>query len=212
MNQISILIADDHKIVIDGIKAILESEKSIQIVKECANGAEVLEYLKSYDEADIIILDINMPVMDGIDCARNIKKMNPDQRILILTMYNDPQLIKKMMEVGADGFVLKNTGKKELLHAIDMIMQGKTYFGQEVSKSLANSYKRPLSPQRIQLTRREKEVLKLLFEGMTTLDIANKLFISSHTVDSHRKNLLSKFGAKNTTSLLREAGKMGIVL
>ena len=211
MNPVSLVIADDHKIVIDGIKAILNNETSIRIVKECSNGVEVLDYLKTNDTIDIIILDINMPEMDGIDCARHIKKENPDQHILILTMYNDPQLIKKMMEVGADGFVLKNTGKKELLHAIDMIMQGNTYFGQEVTKSLANSYKRPKSPHRIQLTRREKEVLKLLFEGMTTLDIADKLFISSHTVDSHRKNLLSKFGAKNTTSLLREAGKLGIV-
>ncbi len=211
MKNISVLIADDHQIVIDGIKAILKTEKQLQIIKECGNGQEVIDYLNNDGTADVIILDINMPVLDGIDCARAIKKDWPAQRILILTMYNDPQLIKKMMEVGADGFVLKNTGKKELLEAIDKIMHGQTYFGQEVTNTLAKSFIQTRNTTKVQLTRREKEVLRLLFEGLTTQEIAEKLFISSHTVDSHRKNLLSKFDAKNTTSLLREAGKMGIV-
>ena len=211
MKSIEIVLADDHKIVIDGIKAILKSENKLRIVRECGNGREVLEFLESMGTVDVVILDINMPEMDGIECATQIKRKWPQQRILILTMYNDPQLIKKMMEVGADGFVLKNTGKSELMEAIDKIMQGQTYFGRDVTESLAKSFQKQNPEGRIQLTRREKEVLRLLFEGMTSQDIANKLFISSHTVDSHRKNLLSKFNAKNTTSLLREAGKMGIV-
>lgn len=211
MDKIKLLIADDHQIVIDGIRAILDSEPAIQIVMECMNGKEVLHFLSSGQKADIVLLDINMPEMDGIDCASNIKRDWPDTRILILTMYNDPQLIKKMMEVGVDGFVLKNTGKTELLEAMDQLMKGQTYFGQNVTQSLAKSFVRQEPEYKVQLTRREKEVLKLLFDGLTSSDIAERLYISSHTVDSHRKNLLSKFNAKNTTSLLREAGKMGIV-
>jgi DNA-binding NarL/FixJ family response regulator len=211
MTPTRILIADDHQIVIDGLKAILSGEPEINIISECKNGQEVLDYIERHDAIDVTILDINMPVMDGIECASVLKKTHPDLKILILTMHNDPLLIRKMMEVGADGFIFKNTGKKELLTALDMLMRGQTYFGQEVTQTLAKSFTKPKEIQTLQLTRREKEVLKLLFEGFTTPEIAEKLFISSHTVDSHRKNLLSKFGVKNTTSLLREADKMGLI-
>jgi two-component system, NarL family, nitrate/nitrite response regulator NarL len=210
MTSVKLLIADDHQIIIDGIKAILEGESSISIVKECNNGLEVLNFLKSNQDIDVAILDINMPVMDGIECASKLKLFKPDQKILILTMHNDPNLIRKLMEVGADGFILKNTGKTELLTAIQLIMDGHTYFGQEVTQTLAKSFHKVSIRQEIKLTRREKDVLKLLFEGNTTHEIADKLFISSHTVDSHRKNLLSKFGVKNTTSLLREAGRLSM--
>ncbi len=211
MKSISLVIADDHQIVIDGLKAILKSEKSINIVQECSNGIQVVDFIEKNGIVDILILDINMPEMDGIECARILKNLYADQKILILTMYDDPELIRNLMEVGADGFVLKNTGKAELLEAIDRLMNGSTYFGQDVTRSLARSMKKERPENRIQLTRREKEVLKLLYEGLTTQEIAERLYISSHTVDSHRKNLLSKFSTKNTTSLLREAGKLGLV-
>lgn len=206
---IRLLIADDHQIVIDGIKSILEHDPLFQVVLEAKDGSQVIEKVKNA-AVDIAILDINMPFLNGVEVTRILKKEYPEIKILILTMYNDAEFIKNLMEAGADGFVLKNTGRKELVGAIQRLKDGGTYFGQEVTGTLARSYKRKKNDV-IRLTRREVEVLHLLAEGLTTSEISDKLFISKHTADSHRKNLLSKLNAKNTATLLKKAFQLGYI-
>lgn len=206
---INLLIADDHQIVIDGIKSILEEEESVSVIAEASNGEEVLAFLRSAT-VDIAIVDINMPKMSGIEVTKVMKEKYPEIKVLILTMYNNVEFIKNLMEVGADGFILKNTGKIELLTAIEQLQKGDTYFGQEVTQTLAKSYQKENDPV-VKLTRREKEVLQLLADGLTTSELAEKLFISKHTADSHRQNLMSKLEAKNTATLLKKAFQKGFI-
>ncbi len=212
MNEITtpvqLLVADDHQVVIDGIKSILEDDPSVTVVAEALNGKQVIDTIKNTN-IDIAIIDINMPVMDGVEVTKILKQDFTHVRVLILTMYNDAEFIKQLMEVGADGFILKNTGRVEILTAIEQLKNGDTYFGQEVTQTLSRSYHRKES--QVQLTRREKEVLQLLADGLTTSELADKLFISKHTADSHRKNLLSKFDAKNIATLLKLAVQKGFV-
>lgn len=211
--MIKILIADDHQMFIDGIKALLKNEKEIKVVGEALNGEEVLSLLKK-EKADIILLDINMPKMDGIEATREIKKKFPDVKIIILTMHNKNEFISGLANEGASGYVLKNTGKRELLDAIESVYEGKTFFSKEVTETIIqNLYKRP-SEQKMeyaQLTEREKDVLKLIAQEFSTKEIADKLFISPNTVETHRKNLMSKINAKNIAGLVKFALQTGLI-
>ena len=200
---IKTIIADDHQIIIDGIKSILATEKNIAVIGEAANGEEVLDMIKR-EKPDLVIMDINMPQVDGIEATLNIRRKYPGIKVLILTMYNDAGFIKKMAEAGAHGFILKNTGSKELMLAIHLVMEGNTYYEQKVMDALVKSYQRP-KEDLVKLTKRETDVLSLLAEGLTTPEIAEKLFIATHTVESHRKNLLSKCGQKTSAGLVKYA-------
>lgn len=208
--MIKVLLADDHQIIIDGLRFILDQEETVEVVGEASDGREVLDKLKNR-EVDIVILDINMPVLDGIDTMIRIRESHPEVKVLMLTMYNNAEFIKKLNQAGADGFILKNTGKEELMTALNTLSEGKTYYGQEVTKTLLDSQNKSKQPDKIELTKREKEVLGLLADGLTTSEISEKLFISTHTVESHRKNLLSKFRVKNTTGLVKFAYQNGIL-
>lgn len=208
--MIKVLIADDHQIVIDGLRSILDMEETVEVVAEASDGMEVLDKLKN-ETVDIVILDINMPVMDGIETAIKIRELYPNLKVLILTMYNNAEFIKRLNLAGADGFILKNTGREELMSALMAINGGKTYYGQEVTKTLLDSENTSDRSGKVQLTKREKEVLKLLADGMTTLEISQRLFISTHTVESHRKNLLSKYQTKNTAGLVKYAFQNGLL-
>lgn len=201
--MIKILIADDHQLVIDGIKSILDGEKDIEILGEAKDGEEV-QVLVTRANPDLVIMDLNMPKTDGIEATIALREKYPDLKILILTMFNETGFVKKMAEAGAHGFILKNTGKEELLIAIHLLMEGKTYFGQEVTETLVNSYKKS-EVQEVSLTSREKDVLRSLAEGHTTAEIAEILFISTHTVETHRKNLLSKCHQKTSAGLVKFA-------
>lgn len=208
--MIKVLLADDHQIIIDGLRYILDQEETVEVVGEASNGQEVLDKLKNR-KVDIVILDINMPILDGIDTMIKIRQSYPDIKVLMLTMYNNAEFVKKLNQAGADGFILKNTGKEELMSALNSLTEGKTYYGQEVTKTLLDSQNTSSQPQKVELTKREKEVLNLLADGFTTIEISEKLFISTHTVESHRKNLLSKFRIKNTTGLVKHAFQNGII-
>ncbi len=207
--MVKILIADDHKIVIDGLRSILEQFDEYLIVGEATNGNEVLEQMQ-IKPFDLAILDINMPILDGIETTKILMEKHPGVKILILSMYKNPSFIKRLVSAGAHGFILKNTSKNELIKAITCIMQDKNYYGEEVTQTLLNSF-RDQEKNIIKITDREQEVLQLLADGMKTSEIAEMLFISSHTVESHRKNLLSKFYVNNTPSLLNKAINMGII-
>ncbi len=208
--MIRIIIADDHQVVIDGLKSIFDSEDDIEVIDECHNGKILMEKLAEH-AADLVLLDINMPEMNGIEASRAIRNQFPDVKILILSMYDTPEFIRNVINAGAAGYVLKNADKKTLLAAIRAVAGGEEFFSTEVVQNVMHSFKGQNNTHAIEITEREKDVLRLIAEGLTTNEIAEKLFISVHTVNTHRKNLLSKLDLKNTASLVRYALDQGIV-
>ena len=208
--MINVFIADDHQVVIDGLKAILSGEDDIQVGGDALNGKDLLSLLRQSDNAQpIVLLDINMPGLDGIETTREIRQKHPNVRILILSMYNKPAFIQGLIEAGVAGYILKNTGRSELLKAIRTVAEGEEYFSSEVTKTIMNSFKVNSSPA-AQLTKREIEILRLVSKAFSTAEIADKLFISTYTVDTHRKNLLSKLNLKNTAGLVNYAIQNGL--
>lgn len=210
--MIKILIADDHQMFIDGLKSLLEGSAEICVVGEARNGQEVVE-LCALKAVDIVIMDINMPGMDGIQATRELLKKHPAIKVLGLSMYNDREYISDMLKAGALGYILKNTGKESLLNAIYTLHSGANYLGEEVSKTLLNSFmKNPQLAKIIEkLSDREKEVLECIATGLTTHEIADQLFISKNTVETHRKNLLYKLKARNTAELVNNAYKQRLI-
>ena len=207
---IKVLLVDDHKIVRDGIKVLLQDESDIEVIGEAENGKHALEVLNEITP-DLLIVDINMPVMNGIECAREVVKHFPQVKILALTMLNEQEHIKNMIAAGAGGYILKNSGKEELIDAIKTVTSGENYFSDEVKNIIMmNIVKRKTSGNKIEgvpipLTNREKDVLKYIVQEFTNQEIAEKLFISVRTVDAHRRNLLEKTGARNTAGLVKFA-------
>ena len=202
--MINILIADDHLMFCEGITSLLSTEKEINIVGCAENGIEVLKILKTH-HIDIVLMDINMQKMDGIETTKHIVEKYPDVKVLMLTMYNNDEFIKQIIEIGAHGYILKNTGKDELILAIKSIINGGNYFNEEVKNTLIKSFRKKNKGEQVRLTPREKDVLKLICEEYNTAEIADKLFISINTVESHRKNLLNKTGVKNSVGLVKFA-------
>ena len=208
MANIKIFLADDHKIVRDGIKLMLESQAGIDVVAEAENGMDVLKKLE-HEMVDLIVMDINMPEMDGITATRAIKEKYPDLKVLALTMSNDDLHIRQMIQAGASGYIMKSAGRNELKEAIHTIMEGKHYFSDEATQSimmdLVKGKGKSSSPDPIHITDRELEILELIVQEHTNQEIAEKLYISSRTVDAHRRNLLQKTGARNTAGLVKYA-------
>ena len=209
--MIKVLIADDHRLFIDGLKAMLEGTAEIKVVGEAMNGQEVLTFC-AQQAVDIVIMDISMPVMDGIEATKQLVKYQPRIKILCLSMHNDRNFISDMLKTGAHGYILKNTGKEELIEALQSLYAGETYLGEEVRKTLLNSFMKQdkLHPNE-KLSDREKEVLECIAAGLTTQEIADQLFISKNTVETHRKNLLYKLQAKNTAELVNNAYKKRVI-
>ena len=207
-----VLIADDHQMFVDGLKSLLEDEKELCVVGEAKNGMEVLEFCDR-EPVDIVIMDINMPVMDGIQTSKELSKKHSTVKILGLSMYNDRDYISDILKAGAMGYVLKNTGKANLLNAISTLQSGASYFSEEVSKTLLNTFIRnvPYEQAAEKLSEREKEVLECIASGLTTHEIGDKLFISKNTVETHRKNLLYKLKARNTAELVNNAYKLRLI-
>jgi DNA-binding NarL/FixJ family response regulator len=200
-----VFIVDDHYMVIEGIRSILQNEKDIEWMGHAMNASSCLAFLQR-QQPDVIFMDISIPDMSGIDLCKEVKDKYPAIFIIGLSTFNQQSFIQKMMENGASGYVLKNATSEELLEAINMVIRGKTYMSFEVAEAMKNN-----PAANIVLTRREKEVLKLIAEGMTNNEIAQTLFISATTIDTHRKNLLTKFDAKNTALLIRMATQMQII-
>lgn len=214
MANIKILLADDHKIVRDGIKLMLESQAGIDVIAEAENGKDVLKKLEN-QIVDLIVMDINMPEMDGITATRTIKEKYPDLKVLALTMSNDDLHIRQMIQAGASGYIMKSAGRNELKDAIHTIMDGKHYFSDEATQSimmdLVKGKGKSSSPDPIHITDRELEILELIVKEFTNQEIAEKLYISSRTVDAHRRNLLQKTGARNTAGLVKYAFQHNLV-
>lgn len=206
--MINIIIADDQQIIIEGLKGLLIKEKDINIVDHAKNGIELLEKLKT-KAVDLILLDIHMPEMDGIEAAKIVKEEYPSIKILVLSMYNKPEFIRSIIEAGAHGYVLKNAPREELVEAIERVYAGLEHYSPEVKDTIMQNLKTKSHVGPAYLTERERAVIRLLADGLTTTEIAGKLFISSHTVDTHRKNLMNKLNQKNIASLVKYAVENG---
>lgn len=209
MGTVHILLVDDHKIIRDGIRAMLQDDSSLVIVEEAENGADALSKIKDM-EVDLVIMDINMPGMNGIETTRLIKEYDNTIKVIALTMLDEKENIKAMIEAGASGYILKSAGEEQLINAIATVMNGKYYFSDEAARSVMMDMVYNREPEKktkgdVNLTERELEVLNLIVEEYTTQEIAEALFISVRTVDAHRRNLLQKTGARNLAGLVRYA-------
>lgn len=201
----SIFIVDDHYMVIEGIHSLLLQEKDLEWMGHATNAESCLSFLKR-QKPDIILMDVSLPDKSGTELCKEVKQLYPSVLVLGLSTFNQQAIIQNMMDNGASGYVLKNATKEELLEAINEVLKGKKYFSFEAVTALRETReKNPL------ITRREKEVLQLIAEGLTNVEISEKLFISMPTVNTHRKSLLEKFGVKNTATLIGKAIKSGLL-
>jgi DNA-binding NarL/FixJ family response regulator len=206
MKKINIIIADDHTIVLDGLKAILKSEGDIVVVGEATDGAKVLELIKAGTVPDVVVLDINMPNMDGLTCAKTLKKEYPDIKTIVLTMYAQKSFIDEIINIGIDGCLLKNNSGEELVVAIRRVASGKSYY--DLIKTFIVETEEIAA---FKLSEREMEIIKCIVEGLSTFEVAERLFISENTVKTHRKNILRKTNLHNATQLAQFAIENKIV-
>ena len=200
-----ILIADDHQIVIEGIEHMLRGEPDLTVVGTAHHGGEVLAFLREHP-VDVLLLDINMPVMNGIDTCLKVHAIYPRLKIIALTMMQESSLIQRILDAGAVGYLMKNSGKDELLYCISAVVAGNTYYAREVAEALlADRTHKEKSSSLPSLSRREKQILKLIADELTTGEIAEALNISFGTVETHRRNIIQKLGARNTAGMIRIA-------
>jgi DNA-binding NarL/FixJ family response regulator len=207
MKKIKVLIADDHKIIRVGLRGILAGEADIEVVGEAECGDDVFTVLKE-QEADVVLMDIDMGASSGVDATAELKARYPEIKVLTLTQHEEQDLIINMLEAGASGYLLKNCGREELITAIHAVLRGDSYFSQTVSATLLRALttrKNHVARDQNDLTERELEVLTLIAQEYTNPEIAEKLFISVRTVDTHRRNLMEKLNAKNTAALVKYA-------
>lgn len=209
-----ILLVDDHKIMRDGIKAIITGSSDYQVVSEASDGVEALDYLADHT-VDIVVIDINMPNLDGVGCTKAIKEKNAKTKVLAMSMYVDEQHIVNMLKAGANGYISKDAGRKVLLEALDTINEGEAYHGKEITNVIMSEFSKTKEEKMKEnpidfLTARELDVLKLIVEEKSNYEIADELHISIRTVDAHRRNLLQKTGVKNAVGLTKFALKHGI--
>ena len=211
MEKIKVLIVDDHPLIRNGLRSLFINEEIIDMINEATDGEDMIGKLKDEDY-NLILMDVRMPKVNGIEATKFVSENYPEIKVLALSTYDDDSHIVNMLEAGARGYLLKNASKDELMKAINTILNGESYFSQEVSSKLLNKYLKEKQPGAssdgqaiVPLTKREKEILKMIAEENTNQEIAEKLFISPRTVDTHRRNLLQKLNVKNTAGLVRYA-------
>lgn len=204
-----IIIADDHEMFRDGLRSLLNNAGQWEISKLVSDGEEVIKALEN-EHFDLVLMDINMPVMNGLDASEIIRKRFPLVKILILSMFNDVKNIQKVMKIGAQGYLLKDSSKSELIEGINVVLDGGTYFVDQVKEVLISGLRSEARFTEVKLSKRELMILKLICLEYTTHQIAIEMDLSTHTVDTHRKNILSKTGTKNSIGLLKFAIENGI--
>lgn len=206
----NILIADDHTMFVDGMESILKDEADFFVIGRSYDGPSVIQFINGHD-VDVVLLDVNLPGMNGIEVCKEITQHYPNIKVLAISMFNEESFVSEILNNGAKGYILKNTGREELLKAIRTVAKGESYFSSEVTETImkglmnqrkASSKSNAFFPK---LSRREKEVLKLIAQEFTTQEIADNLYISLKTVESHRSSLLSKLNARNSVGLVRIA-------
>ncbi len=203
--MLEILIVEDHPLIIDGLTKLLSTWEKPCKISTAGTGKDCRVFMEIYTP-DLILMDINLPDASGIDLCKEIHRNHPEIKIVALTTFNEKTYIRKMLEAGASGYMLKNSLPEEIIAALDDVLSGKIFLALEAQSVLKA---KEASVNRIVLTNREKEVLYLIADGLTNQEIGDKLFISPLTVDSHRKNLILKLNAKNTASLVKNAAELG---
>lgn len=212
-SKTNILIVDDHQLVIDGLKSMLASEKNYVIKGEALNGQQALEMITSKpEEYQLVVTDITMPLMSGIELCKIIKEQFPHIKVLILSMHNSITIVKDALNAEADGYMLKNTGQDEFIKAIERVLGDGTYFSQDILPIILNLFqKEKKETLKNALSQREKEVLELIVQEYTSKEIAEKLFISKQTVDTHRINIMQKTDCKTLVGLIKYAIQSGYI-
>lgn len=219
--MIRVALADDHEIVRHGIKMVLEDDPQITVVWEASDGQETIDKMNS-DPPDILVVDIRMPLMNGLEVTKKLKKANPKVKILVLTMHDDSEYIHQSLQYGADGYLLKDTNKSEFNKAVHMVSNGQKYFSGDISSTIVDFYMQAgskhsestpdsRSEDDYQLTRREKEILKLIYDGVSNKEIAEKLSKSIRTIETHRFNIMKKLDVNNITELFKKVEREGIL-
>jgi len=208
--MIKIVITDDHPLLLEGLKNILNNEANLEVV-DCFTSAAALQQYLAHHETDILLLDINLPDANSIELIGTLRKKYPDMHIIILSVHNEYAVINSALNEGASGYIQKNAAVDEILNGINSIFDGKIFLCSQTRDVLSKKQKDGLNTVP-KLTRREKEVLTEAALGLTTQQIADKLFISTHTVDSHRKNLIEKFKTTNLSSALTLAVEYGLII
>lgn len=211
--MIKLCITDDHKMVLEGLQLLLEAHPDINIVQLCNSANSLLTYLKA-EQPDVILLDINMPELNGIEACKIIKKEYPSIKIIALSMIAEINLVKLMLKNGAVGYLHKNASQDEIISAIQDVVNGKRYLSSEINELLLlaqNNQPKIYNSPFPKLSRREEEILTFILDELTTKEIADKLFISFGTVETHRRNIMIKLGVKNTAGLVRVALEYNII-
>lgn len=213
MNRIKVLLADDHQIILDGLQSLLKNAAEIIVIAEANNGREALHVLELL-QPDVVLMDIDMPVMNGIEALKEISRRFPAVKVIILSMHSEKGMIKSLMDLGAQGYLLKSCSQEELFTAIRKVARGKSFFSPDVTLSLLrpDSGERDIKDARNELlTDRESEILKLIAAGFSNKEIGEKLFISHRTVDTHRTNIMKKLNVSNIAGLISYAIRHGMV-
>lgn len=210
MNEIKLIIADDHELFRNGLVELLKKHDDIKIVKSVADGFEFMNVIKGEFEADIVLLDLTMPKMDGFQVLKELKNLNAKIKPIVISMHSVGNYIAKCAKMGAYGYLLKNTDESELIFAIRTVYKGKKYFSSEISEKMINFMSAQSVSENV-LSNKETEVLELISKGLTTKEIAAKLFVSSRTIETHRTNILKKFEVKNTAELIKKATEINLI-
>lgn len=202
--KIRILIVDDHQLVVDGLKAIFNSDDSFTIVGIANNGKEALNHLETIP-TDLVLTDIDMPEMNGIDLVKTIQKNNLACKVIVMTMHNEKPLVKEVLGLGAHGFLLKTASSEEMVLAVKSVMGGNNYVSSEITQIILQQDQPKTQKKQTDLSKREIEILQLIAEGFSNKQIGEKIFISHRTVDKHRANMMQKIGAKNVAEMVSYA-------
>jgi DNA-binding NarL/FixJ family response regulator len=211
LKKVNVILVDDHQLFREGLKLMLNLNPQIGSISQAGNGVEFLELLKKMTP-DVVLMDIDMPIMDGVEATKRALLLNPNLKIIALSMYGDDEYYIKMIEAGARGFILKNSDIEVVEEAISNVMAGQNYFSSEVMANLViHLNNKKTEEARSELTERESEILYHICKGLSNQEIADTLFLSKRTVDKHRENILSKTNAKNTAGLVMYAIKHGII-
>jgi DNA-binding NarL/FixJ family response regulator len=211
IKSIGILLADDHEMIRKGLRLTLQTRPDWQVIDEAASGREALEKVCMLNP-EVVVMDVSMPELTGTEATRRIKQERPCTRILILTMHDTRKVVERVLAAGADGYLLKSDTSRELIRAIEAVLDGKPYFTSQVARMVLEGFLRtPGVSDQEQLTSREREILQLIAEGRSTKEIARDLDIGVKTADSHRTNLMRKIGAKSVAEVVRYAVREGIV-
>lgn len=208
--NVRVIIAEDHVVLRQGLKLLVEQDENLAIVGEAGNGQQVLDTLSDVS-TDVVLMDVNMPVMDGYEATKRVRSSYPDTKVIALSMHNNLPYVQKMLNCGASGYLLKTTNQDELCAAIKLVAGGMRYIGGELSIQLLertatpDAYQEPMTGEEKGLSKREVEVLSLIAEGYTNVQMADKLFTSKRTIETHRQNIMEKTQAKNTANLVKYA-------